>query len=60
MIRQYRHELHPRTNGRAILFGHHSRGLGDMPQVMNDPRRQELAQRDSIAAASGVCGATLR
>src|SRR5439155_741841 len=35
----------PRPHGRRVLLGHHARDLGDVAEVVNDPRCEQLRER---------------
>src|SRR4051812_40163603 len=41
----YRQICPPGPHGLAILLRHHARRLSDGPQVVRDPRRQQLTER---------------
>src|SRR5262252_7707725 len=36
----------PRADGVAVLLGHHARGLRDVAEVVADPGREQLTERD--------------
>jgi hypothetical protein len=43
---EHRHVRSPRPNGLAVLLRHDASGLGHVAEVVGDPRRQEVAERD--------------
>src|SRR5213593_3458630 len=45
-VRQDRQERNPRPHLASVLFRHHARDLGEVPQVVRHPGRQQLTQRD--------------
>ena len=50
MVGEHGEKGHPWTNLIPVLLGHHPGDLGEVPQVVHDPGRQELAQRDTTQA----------
>ena len=50
MIREHGHERRPRPDLIAVLLGHDARDLGNVAEVVNDPARQQLAQRHRAEA----------
>jgi len=50
MVGEHGEKGHPWTNLIPVLLGHHPGDLGEVPQVVHHPSRQELAQRDTTQA----------
>lgn len=45
LLAEYRQICSPWADLFAILLAHHPRDLRDVAQIVNDPRRQQLAER---------------
>ena len=53
MVGDHRQVGHPGTDFFPILFGHHSRDLCNVPEIVNDPGGQQLSQ--GHRAQAGMC-----
>src|SRR6266480_1758080 len=45
LAREHREIGFPRSHGRRVLLRHHARDLGDVTEVVNDPRCEQLGER---------------
>lgn len=50
MVREHRQERYPRPHLVAVLLGHDAGDLGDVPEIVHHPAREQLAQRDPAEA----------